>query len=150
MSLLGEGEEEKQKNMHLKKTCFRLQREHFCPQTNCGCPAQPALGHFTAPLVQITALQLQIRSFRTQKAEEYFWAETSHPHYDNLAFATTWQSPSLHEAWAMWVGKSSQLIFGWRWLPQHKCIYLKQWQLVSSLSLHIVHFPSFPIILTQS
>lgn len=88
-------------------------------------------------MVQITASQVQIRSFRTQQAGEYFWAETSHPHYDNLAFATTWQSPSLHEAWAVWVGKSSQLIFGWRWLPQHKCVCLKQWQLVSlSLPSH--------------
>lgn len=150
MSLLGEGEEEKQKNMHLKKNTFPPTESISAHRQTVGAPHNQHLGHFTAPLVQITALQLQIRSFRTQKAGEYFWAETSHPHYDNLAFATTWQSPSLHEAWAMWVGKSSQLIFGWRRLPQHKCIYLKQWQLVSSLSLHIVHFPSFPIILTQS
>lgn len=149
VTLGGGGRGETKEHVH-EKTYFHLQREHFCLQTNCGCPAQTAHGHFTTPLVQTTALQVQIRSFRTQQAGEYFWAETSHPHYDNLAFATTWQSPSLHKAWATWVGKSSQLIFGWRWLPQHKCMYLKQWQPVSSLSLCTVHFPSFPIILTQS
>lgn len=51
-----------------------------------GGPGHTALGHLTPPFVQITALQVQIQSF---KAGEYFGAETSHPHYDNLAFATT-------------------------------------------------------------
>lgn len=54
-----------------------------------GGPGHTALGHLTTPFVQITALQVQIRNFGTQQAGVYFGAETSHPHYDNLAFATT-------------------------------------------------------------
>lgn len=35
---MGEGEEEKQKNMYLKNTRIHLQREHFCPQNKLWVP----------------------------------------------------------------------------------------------------------------
>lgn len=54
-----------------------------------GGPGHTALGCLSTPFVQITVLHVPIGNFRTQRAGEYSGAKTSHPHYGNLAFATT-------------------------------------------------------------
>lgn len=149
MSLWGE-EGKRNKRTRTWKTHVPTYRESISSRWQAvGGPGHTALESPTALCVQIPALKVQIRSFGTQQAGEYLGAEASHLHYDNLAFATTWQSPLLHAAWGMWVGRSSQHFFAWRWLPQHECTYWKPWQLVPRLCLPTARF-TFPISLTQS
>lgn len=85
---LGSAERETKEHV-LKKHVFPPTESVSAHRQTVGGPGHTALGCLTTPFVQMTVSHVPIRNFGTQQAGEYSGAETSHPHYGNLAFATT-------------------------------------------------------------